>query len=145
MPAPGRRAARWRIHRRRKPSEIARLGLGRTFQTSQLFRGMTVLENMMTGLHHRTRRALIATSLNLRRYREEEEADGRGRPTGARVHRHVGLRGPTGLGALLRPAARHRDRPTLISDPKVVLLMNRRSDSASTAFRSSTPAASDSR
>ena len=38
----------------RKPSAIASLGLGRTFQTSQLFRGMTVLENMMTGLHRRT-------------------------------------------------------------------------------------------
>src|SRR4051812_18879630 len=32
----------------RKPSEIASLGLGRTFQASQLFRGMTVLENLMT-------------------------------------------------------------------------------------------------
>jgi branched-chain amino acid transport system ATP-binding protein len=59
---------------RRKPNEIARLGLGRTFQTSQLFRGMTVLENMMTGLHHRTSAGLLAASLNLRRYREEEEA-----------------------------------------------------------------------
>jgi branched-chain amino acid transport system ATP-binding protein len=58
----------------RKPSAIARLGLGRTFQTSQLFRGMTVLENLMTGLHHRTTAGLIAASLNLRRYREEEEA-----------------------------------------------------------------------
>src|SRR5262249_59988503 len=34
----------------RKPSAIARLGLGRTFQSSQLFQGMTVLENMMVGL-----------------------------------------------------------------------------------------------
>ncbi|MGZ5903908.1 MAG: ABC transporter ATP-binding protein [Reyranella sp.] len=58
----------------RKPSAIARLGLGRTFQTSQLFRGMTVLENLMTGLHHRTTAGLIAASLNLRHYREEEEA-----------------------------------------------------------------------
>ena len=38
-----------------KPSQIAELGLGRTFQTSQLFKGMTVLENLMTGLHRRTR------------------------------------------------------------------------------------------
>src|SRR4051794_26178575 len=34
-----------------KPSAIAALGVRRTFQTSQLFRGMTVLENMMAGLH----------------------------------------------------------------------------------------------
>ena len=38
-----------------KPSAIAQRGLGRTFQTSQLFRGMTVLENTMTGLHRRNR------------------------------------------------------------------------------------------
>ncbi|SJZ30556.1 branched-chain amino acid transport system ATP-binding protein [Enhydrobacter aerosaccus] len=58
----------------RKPNEIARLGLGRTFQTSQLFRGMTVLENLMTGLHHRTSAGLVAAAFNLRGYREEEEA-----------------------------------------------------------------------
>ena len=58
----------------RKPSEIARMGLGRTFQTTQLFRGMTVLENLMAGLHHRTRANLLAAAFNLRSYREEEEA-----------------------------------------------------------------------
>jgi branched-chain amino acid transport system ATP-binding protein len=58
----------------RNPSQIARMGLGRTFQTTQLFRGMTVLENLMTGLHHRTKANLLAASLNLRSYREEEEA-----------------------------------------------------------------------
>jgi len=58
----------------RNPSQIARMGLGRTFQTTQLFRGMTVLENLMTGLHHRTKANLIAAGLNLRSYREEEEA-----------------------------------------------------------------------
>ena len=88
----------------RKPSAIARLGLGRTFQTSQLFRGMTVLENLMTGLHHRTTAGLIAASLNLRSYREEEEAAEEARPPGARIHRHVGVRRSSGLGPLLRPA-----------------------------------------
>jgi len=58
----------------RKPSDIARLGLGRTFQTSQLFRGMTVLENLMTGLHHRTSSGLLAACFNTRRHQEEEEA-----------------------------------------------------------------------
>jgi branched-chain amino acid transport system permease protein len=32
-------------------SAVAARGLARTFQTTQLFRGMTVLENVMTGLH----------------------------------------------------------------------------------------------
>jgi branched-chain amino acid transport system ATP-binding protein len=56
----------------RKPSAIAGLGLGRTFQTSQLFRGMTVLENMMTGLHRRTRTGLFSAGFDTRRRRREE-------------------------------------------------------------------------
>ena len=79
----------------RKPSEIARLGLGRTFQTSQLFRGMTVLENMMTGLHRRTTAGLFAAGLNLRTRREEEEAAEEAARRGARLRRHVGS-SPTG-------------------------------------------------
>jgi branched-chain amino acid transport system ATP-binding protein len=56
----------------RKPSAIAGLGLGRTFQTSQLFRGMTVLENMMAGLHRRTRTGLFAAGFDRRLRRSEE-------------------------------------------------------------------------
>jgi branched-chain amino acid transport system ATP-binding protein len=56
----------------RKPSSIARLGLGRTFQTSQLFRGMTVLENMMAGLHRRSRTGLFAAGFDRPRRRSEE-------------------------------------------------------------------------
>ena len=56
----------------RKPSDIAKLGLGRTFQTSQLFRGMTVLENLMAGLHRRTTTSLFTAGLRLRSQREEE-------------------------------------------------------------------------
>jgi branched-chain amino acid transport system ATP-binding protein len=56
----------------RKASTIARLGLGRTFQTSQLFRGMTVIENMMTGLHRKTRTGLFAAGFGLDRRRAEE-------------------------------------------------------------------------
>ncbi len=55
-----------------KPSAIAQRGLGRTFQTSQLFRGMTVLENMMTGLHRRNRTGLFSAGLDLKRRRREE-------------------------------------------------------------------------
>jgi branched-chain amino acid transport system ATP-binding protein len=58
----------------RKPSTIASRGLGRTFQTSQLFRGMTVLENMMTGLHRRNRTGLLSAGLDLKRRRDEEAA-----------------------------------------------------------------------
>ncbi len=102
----------------RKPSAIARLGLGRTFQTSQLFRGMTVLENLMTGLHHRTAAGFIAASLNLRSYRGGGGGRRGSRPPGPRIHRHVGVRRSSGIGSFLRTAARHRDRPDLDRRPE---------------------------
>ena len=43
-------------------SEIAARGLGRTFQTSHMFEGMTVLENVMTGLHGRLATGPLAAS-----------------------------------------------------------------------------------
>jgi branched-chain amino acid transport system ATP-binding protein len=55
-----------------KPNAIARLGLARTFQTSQLFAGMSILENMMTGLHLRSRASLFAAAFHTRSMREEE-------------------------------------------------------------------------
>src|SRR5690348_10033879 len=57
----------------RRPTEIAKLGLARTFQMSQLFPGMTVLENVMTGLHLRTRAGVFAAAFRSRSMREEEE------------------------------------------------------------------------
>lgn len=53
-------------------SQIAARGLGRTFQTSQLFRNMTVLENVMTGLHSHLRTGVLGAAFNLGRMRDEE-------------------------------------------------------------------------
>jgi branched-chain amino acid transport system ATP-binding protein len=55
-----------------KPSQIAALGLRRTFQASQLFAGMTVLENMMAGLHLMSSTGLFGAIVRSRRMREEE-------------------------------------------------------------------------
>jgi len=55
-----------------KPSAIARLGLRRTFQTSQLFRNMTALENMMAGLHLGTRSGLFSAAFRTSAMRREE-------------------------------------------------------------------------
>ena len=55
-----------------KPSAVAALGIGRTFQTSQLFPGLTVLENMMVGLHLGSRAGLLASAVRTRAMREEE-------------------------------------------------------------------------
>jgi len=55
-----------------KPSAIARRGLGRTFQTSQLFKGLTVLENMMAGQHLHARRDIFAAAFAAASVRHEE-------------------------------------------------------------------------
>ena len=55
-----------------KPNRIAALGLGRTFQASQLFPGMSVLENMMTGLHLSSRTGLFGAAWRAGAMREEE-------------------------------------------------------------------------
>jgi branched-chain amino acid transport system ATP-binding protein len=55
-----------------KASTIAARGLRRTFQTSQLFKGMTVLENVMTGLHAKLGTSLIDAAFSLGRVRSEE-------------------------------------------------------------------------
>ncbi|MCC7274833.1 MAG: ABC transporter ATP-binding protein [Alphaproteobacteria bacterium] len=105
-----------------KPNVIAGRGLGRTFQTSQLFRGMTVLENLMTGLHGETRAGLFAAAFGGRAMLAEEE---RAREKAWKALEFVGME-------------RFWDRPaqalsfgqqrvveiarTLISEPKVVLL-----------------------
>ncbi len=54
------------------PHEIARLGLGRTFQLINLFKGMTVIENVMVGCHLKGRSGILRSGLNLPRPRHEE-------------------------------------------------------------------------
>ncbi len=49
----------------RKPYQIARLGLSRTYQNIKLFHGMTALENVMVGRHIRSRAGFMAGMLNL--------------------------------------------------------------------------------
>jgi branched-chain amino acid transport system ATP-binding protein len=48
---------------RTKPGTIARLGIARTFQNIELFRHMTVLENLMLGRHTHMRHNLFASFL----------------------------------------------------------------------------------
>ncbi len=54
------------------PEKLARLGMVRTFQNIELFGGMTVLENVMVGLHSRSSSGLLACSLRMPWSRTEE-------------------------------------------------------------------------
>ena len=63
-----------------RTSRIAERGIGRTFQTTKLFKGMTVLENVMTGLHGKMRASPLAAAFGMRSVlREEAEAARRAR------------------------------------------------------------------
>jgi branched-chain amino acid transport system permease protein len=54
------------------PHEMARLGLGRTFQLINLFKGMTVIENVMVGCHLKGKSGMLMGGLNFGRSRHEE-------------------------------------------------------------------------
>jgi len=58
--------------RRFEPHQAARLGIARTFQNIALFRGMTVLENIMTGRNLRMRSGVFAQALYWGPARREE-------------------------------------------------------------------------
>lgn len=54
--------------------QIARLGVGRTFQTTNLFEQATVLDNLIVGHRLRTRSGLWDVLVNSRRLQAEERA-----------------------------------------------------------------------
>jgi branched-chain amino acid transport system ATP-binding protein len=60
------------VRRHFQPHEAARLGIARTFQNIALFRGMTVLENVMTGRNLKMRSGVLAQALYWGGARREE-------------------------------------------------------------------------
>ncbi|MCX8067908.1 MAG: ABC transporter ATP-binding protein [Anaerolineae bacterium] len=62
----------WDQLRTLRPHEITEMGIARTFQTIRLFKNMTVLENVMAGVHHRTRAGLWGAIFRPPSQRREE-------------------------------------------------------------------------
>jgi len=56
----------------KKPYEITRLGVARTFQNIRLFPDLTVLENVMTARHLRSRQTLADAIIGTARHHHEE-------------------------------------------------------------------------
>jgi branched-chain amino acid transport system ATP-binding protein len=60
---------------RRKPSEVAALGIARTFQNIALFSGLTVLDNLMLGRHVRMRAGVLSSAVYWGMAQREEIAN----------------------------------------------------------------------
>ena len=58
---------------RKKPHKITQRGMARTFQNLRLFKSMTVLENVMSGMHCRTHVGALGAVLKTRGQRREEQ------------------------------------------------------------------------
>ncbi|NCB29039.1 MAG: ABC transporter ATP-binding protein [Clostridia bacterium] len=56
----------------KKPHEISRLGVARTFQNIRLFPGLSVLDNVKVGLHNQISYSLAASLFHFGSYRRKE-------------------------------------------------------------------------
>ncbi len=56
-----------------RPDQITDLHIARTFQNIRLFGSMTVLENIMVGMHTRLKQSGVDALLRTRKFREEEK------------------------------------------------------------------------
>ncbi len=64
---------RWNGIRSLRPHEITKRGIARTFQTVRLFDNLTVLENAMSGPHHRTKAGVAGAIFRPSSQQQEEQ------------------------------------------------------------------------
>lgn len=58
----------------KKPHDICKMGVARTFQNIRLFQNLTVLDNVKTGLHNQIGYTLAESMFHLGSYRKKERA-----------------------------------------------------------------------
>jgi branched-chain amino acid transport system ATP-binding protein len=89
----------------RKPHEITELGIARTFQNIRLFKGMSVLENVLVGCHIGIGSGLFSSTLHLPGYRKK---DGEARERAMSLLAEVGLEKDAGETATSLPYGKQR-------------------------------------
>ncbi|AOT69134.1 ABC transporter ATP-binding protein [Geosporobacter ferrireducens] len=55
------------------PEKVTTLGMARTFQNIRLFPNMSVLENVMLGMHSKTKNGILASILRTKAFQKEEK------------------------------------------------------------------------
>jgi branched-chain amino acid transport system ATP-binding protein len=104
------------------PHKITKLGVGRTFQNIRLFDYMTSLENVLVGMHSRTKGGILGSIFGSPRVRrEEKESHARGRE----LLQFCGLKGRDETLARNLPYGDQRRLEVaraLATEPKLLLL-----------------------
>ena len=106
----------------KKPHQIVEKGIARTFQNIRLFKSATVLENVMTGFHCKTKTGMFNVIFNYRKCMQEEAAC---REKALEILRFLGLEDVKDLEARNIPYGHQRLLEigrALATSPKLLLL-----------------------
>jgi branched-chain amino acid transport system permease protein len=108
----------------RAPHQIAALGVARTFQTSRVFKRMTVLEHVLIGRYRHQRRRAVGRRRPARWVADEEEAAAHGASPRWASSRTACSRASTTFADSLSYANRRRLEiaRALVSEPRLLLL-----------------------
>jgi branched-chain amino acid transport system permease protein len=104
------------------PHRIARLGLARTFQNTELFKDMTVIENVMAGYHQKLSYSVADAAMRTPRFIREQALS---RTEAARLLNLTGLTNYTNLKARFLPFGLQRRLEiarALAQGPRLLLL-----------------------
>ena len=106
----------------KKPQQIVEKGIARTFQNIRLFKSATVLENVMTGFHCKTKTGMFNVIFNYRKCMQEEAEC---REKALEILRFLGLEDVKNLEARNIPYGHQRLLEigrALATSPKLLLL-----------------------